>query len=264
MISIKGLTVIFSAGTPDEHRVLDDLDLEVESQEHIALIGSNGAGKTTLLNAIAGTVPAAEGSISIDGLDRTAEPEWKRARYVGRVRQDPLAGTAGDMSVIDNLCIASRKGPRRLLPASTRRSREEMRAALAELGMGLEQRLDENVNRLSGGQRQALTLLMAAVSKPSVLLLDEHTAALDPRNAEKVMELTGRFAERYGLTLISVTHDMKRALSGSTRLIMMHEGRIVADLKGMEKEKLDVADLVELFSRARHESWAQDDVLLAQ
>ncbi len=264
MISISGLTVSFGIGTPDEHRVLDNLSLQVEKGGRVAIIGSNGAGKTTLLNAIAGTVPAQSGRISIDGVDRSAEPEWKRARYVGRVCQDPLAGTAGDMTVLDNLCLAARKGPRRLLPASSRRSREEMKAALAELGMGLEDRLGENVNRLSGGQRQALTLLMAAISKPSVLLLDEHTAALDPRNAEKIMELTERFADRYGLTLLSVTHDMKRALSGSTRLIMMHEGRIVVDVNGSEKAKLDVPDLVEMFSRARHKSWTQDDVLLAE
>lgn len=262
MISLKSVEVTFGRGSLDERRVLRGVDLEVGRGERLSIIGSNGAGKTTLLNAIAGTVPLSGGKVLIDGVDRSLDPEWRRARYVGRVRQDPLAGTAGDMSVIDNLALAARKGPRRLLPALTPRIKRELAARVAELGMGLEDRLGENVGRLSGGQRQALTLLMAAISRPAVLLLDEHTAALDPHNAEIVTGLTRRFVSEYSLTVLSVTHDMRRALEESDRLIMMHEGRIVVDVSGAEKAGLGVGGLVELFGRARKEACAEDELLL--
>jgi putative ABC transport system ATP-binding protein len=262
MIKLENVEVAFGRGTVDERLVLRGIDLEVTKGQRVSVIGSNGAGKTTLLNAIAGSVPLARGKIAIDGIDRGDEPEWMRARYVGRVRQDPLAGTAGDMTVLDNLAIASRKGPRRLCFAVTPRIRRELAARVAELGMGLEDRLRENVNRLSGGQRQALTLLMAAISRPAVLLLDEHTAALDPRNAQIVTGLTNRFVEEYGLTSIAVTHDMRRALSESDRVVMMHEGRIVVDVQGEEKRGLDVEDLVALFGKARGDKLVEDAALL--
>jgi len=262
MIKLEKVEVAFGRGTVDEHLVLRGVDLEVPKGQRVSIIGSNGAGKTTILNAIAGSVPISSGAISIDGVDRGEEPEWKRARYVGRVRQDPLAGTAGDMTVLDNLAVASRKGARRLRFAVTPRIRRELAARVAELGMGLENRLRENVNRLSGGQRQALTLLMAAISRPAVLLLDEHTAALDPRNARIVTDLTRRFVEEYGLTAITVTHDMRRALDESDRLVMMHEGRIVVDIQGKEKEGLDVEDLVALFGKARGGMLVEDGTLL--
>ena len=262
MIRLEGIEVRFGIGTSDERLVLRGLDIEVPRAQRVSVIGSNGAGKTTLLNVIAGSVRPSSGRVSIDGVDRTAEPEWMRARNVGRVRQDPLAGTAGDMSVIDNLAIASRKGRRRLWPAITPRIRRQLAERVAELGMGLEDRLRENVNRLSGGQRQALTLLMAAISRPAVLLLDEHTAALDPRNAEIVTELTRRFAAEYGLTVVAVTHDMGRALDEADRVIMMHEGRIMADLSGAEKESMDVEGLVAFFGAARGGKLVEDGALL--
>jgi len=262
MIKLEAVSVAFGRGSPDERLVLREIDFDVPEGQRVSVIGSNGAGKTTLLNAIAGTVPISGGRVYVDGADRAGESEWKRARYIGRVRQDPLAGTAGGMSVIDNLALAARKGPRRFVPSLPAKLKRELVERVAELGMGLELRLKENVNRLSGGQRQALTLLMAAISRPAVLLLDEHTAALDPRNAEIVTALTRRFVAEYGLTSISVTHDMRRALEEGDRLVMMHEGRIIVDLKGEEKAGMDVAKLVALFSRARGEAFAEDGALL--
>ncbi len=262
MIDIQHLTVIFNAGTPDERAALSDLSLSVPKGQWVSLIGSNGAGKTTLLNAIAGTVPVANGSIVLDGRDCSHDPEYRRARTVGRVRQDPTAGTAPEMTVLDNLALASRKGPRRLLPAKPASLRRLLAERLAELGMGLEERTDENVSRLSGGQRQALALLMAAMTRPAVLLLDEHTAALDPRNADIVMELTRRFVREFGLTALMVTHDMRRALADGDRLIMMHDGGIVADLSGERKSASSVSALVRLFREVRGEEYAEDRDLL--
>ncbi|HOX33007.1 MAG TPA: ATP-binding cassette domain-containing protein [Spirochaetales bacterium] len=262
MIRLEGVEVAFGLGTQDERRVLRGVELEVPKGQRVSVIGSNGAGKTTLLNAVAGSVRLAAGRVLIDGSDRSGEPEWMRSRCVGRVRQDPLAGTAGEMSVLDNLAMASRKGRRRLLPAVTPRLRRELAERVAELGMGLEERLRENVNRLSGGQRQALTLLMAALARPAVLLLDEHTAALDPRNARIVTELTRRLVAEHGLTSIAVTHDMGRALEEADRLLMMHEGRIVADLQGAAKEGMDVEGLVALFGEARGGRLEEDGALL--
>jgi putative tryptophan/tyrosine transport system ATP-binding protein len=261
-IKLEGVQVAFGRGTVDERLVLRGIDLEVRKGQRVNVIGSNGAGKTTLLNAIAGTVPVSAGKVFIGGADRAGESEWMRARYVGRVRQDPLAGTAGGMTVLDNLALAARKGPRRLAPAISPKLRRELVERVAELGMGLEARLGENVNRLSGGQRQALTLLMAAISRPSVLLLDEHIAALDPRNADIVSALTRRFVQEYGLTSIAVTHDMKRALDEGDRVVMMHEGRIIVDLQGEEKDAMDVDKLIALFGKARGALFADDGALL--
>ncbi len=263
MIRVEDIVVSFSLGGGQEHMVLNKLSLEVERGQTVSIIGSNGAGKSTLLNAVAGTVPVRAGKIFLDSRDVTALPEWQRALYVGRVRQDPLAGTAGDMTVLDNLALAARKGPRRFRLATPHRFVREMEGKVAQLGMGLEQRLKENVSRLSGGQRQALALLMAVLSQPSVLLLDEHTAALDPANAEMVGGLTRKFIAEFELTALIVTHDMKRALEQATRIVMMHEGEIIADLSGAEKEKMDVAGLVRLFKRARGAEYAEDRDLLS-
>jgi len=263
MIALERLTVLFNRGTGDERAALSDVSLLVPRGQWVSLIGSNGAGKTTLFNAIAGSVSPAAGKVLIDGQDRTDDAEYVRARIVGRVRQDPSGGTAPDMTVMDNLALASRKGPRRLLPAKPRALKQALKERLAELGMGLEGRCDENVARLSGGQRQALALLMASMTRPAVLLLDEHTAALDPRNADIVMELTRRFVREYGLTAMMVTHDMRRAASEGDRLIMMHEGRIVADLIGQGKKELSVEGLVRLFKEVRGEEYAEDRDLLS-
>jgi len=262
MISVHDILVSFSLGGGAEHTVLRNLTLEVKRGQTVSIIGSNGAGKSTLLNAIAGTVPLQAGKILFDGQDVTPLPEWERAIHVGRVRQDPLAGTAGDMTVLDNLALAARKGPRRFRIATPPKFAREMAERVAELGMGLENRLHENVSRLSGGQRQALTLLMAVLSHPSVLLLDEHTAALDPANAEIVGELTRRFIEEFQLTALIVTHDMKRALDQASRVVMMHEGSIIADLSGPEKDRMDVPGLVRLFKQARGAEYAEDRDLL--
>lgn len=261
MIRIESAFVVFPQGG-EERVALDHVSLHIPQGQTLSLIGSNGAGKSTLLNAIAGSVPMRSGSIGIGGKDVSGEPEWIRARRIGRVRQNPLAGTAGDMTILDNLAIAAKKGPRGLRIAVTPRLARELRDRVAELGMGLENRLRENVSRLSGGQRQALTLLMAVLSRPSVLLLDEHTAALDPANAEIVAGLTRRFIAEYGLTALIVTHDMKAALVQAERVVMMHEGRIVADVSGGEKEKMGVGDLVELFRKARGAEYAEDRGLL--
>jgi putative ABC transport system ATP-binding protein len=262
MIALEGLTVLFNRGTPDERAAIKDLSIVIPRGQWVSVIGSNGAGKTTLFNAIAGSVSPAAGRVLIDGQDRNKDAEYVRARLVGRVRQDPGGGTAPDMTVIDNLALASRKGPRRLLPAKPRSLKLALKERLAELGMGLEERCDENVSRLSGGQRQALALLMAAMTRPAVLLLDEHTAALDPRNADLVMELTRRFVRDYGLTAMMVTHDMRRAAAEGDRLIMMHEGGIVADLSGQDKKDIRVEGLVRLFKEVRGQEYAEDRDLL--
>lgn len=262
MIRVENIVVSFNVGGSQEHTVLKGLSLDVERGQMVSIIGSNGAGKSTLLNAVAGTVPLRSGKIFLDDKDVTGLPEWDRALYVGRVRQDPLAGTAGEMTVLDNLALAARKGPRRFRIATPPKFAREMEGKVAQLGMGLESRLRENVSRLSGGQRQALTLLMAVLSRPSVLLLDEHTAALDPANAEIVGELTRRFVAQFNLTALIVTHDMQRALDQAGRVVMMHDGEIIADLSGEEKEKMDVAGLVRLFKKARGAEYAEDRDLL--
>jgi len=263
MIELDKVSVVFHPNTPDERRALKGVSLRLEKGEFLTVIGSNGAGKSTLLNVVAAAIPAAEGRVLIDGVDRTGEPEYKRARSVGRVFQDPLGGTAAEMSVEDNLIVASRKGRKRILPAKTQSRKREFRDLLAELGMGLENRMGENVARLSGGQRQALTLLMAVVSRPAALLLDEHTAALDPANAEKVLALTERFAAEYGLTVLMVTHDMGRAISVGSRLVMMDGGEVIMDISGEAKRALTVDGLVSRFRELRKKGLDSDRALLS-
>jgi putative ABC transport system ATP-binding protein len=266
VIRLEELSLVFGRGTPDENRALKGINLEVRSGDFITIIGSNGAGKTTLYNAIAGTHPLSSGRIFLSGPEGereiTRESEHRRARYIGRIFQNPLLGTAGRMSLEDNMVISSRKGYRGLSISLNSRTRERFRAELAGLGMGLENRLGDNVELFSGGQRQALTLLMTVMSRPALLLLDEHTAALDPRNAERVMTLTERFAKEYNLTVMMITHNMKDALERGNRLLMMDDGEIILDIGAEEKARLSTAGIVRRFRDKRHKELANDEMLL--
>ena len=251
MIELKNIGIIFAEGTPDENIALKNISLTINKGDFITVIGSNGAGKSTLYNIIAGSLQPTSGSITLDGNDITREPEYKRAHYIGRIFQNPLLGTAGKMSLEDNMIICEKKGYKGLKISLNRKKREQFRQQLAVLGMGLEDRLTDNVEQFSGGQRQALTLLMAVMSHPSLLLLDEHTAALDPANAEVVMNLTRRFAEEYNLTVMMITHNMNHALAYGNRLLMMDAGEIIMDLSGEEKSKLTADAVVERFRQIK-------------
>lgn len=260
MIELKNIGIIFAEGTPDENIALKNISLTINKGDFITVIGSNGAGKSTLYNIIAGALQPTSGSITLDGNDITREPEYKRAHYIGRIFQNPLLGTAGKMSLEDNMIICEKKGYKGLKISLNRKKREQFRQQLAVLGMGLEDRLTDNVEQFSGGQRQALTLLMAVMSHPSLLLLDEHTAALDPANAEVVMNLTRRFAEEYNLTVMMITHNMNHALAYGNRLLMMDAGEIIMDLFGEEKSKLTADAVVERFRQIKQ--GALSDALL--
>lgn len=261
MLELKQVTKVFNPGTVNERPALVDIDLEVAAGDFITIIGSNGAGKSTLLNVIAGVYPPDTGSIRLEGQDITAWPEHRRARYLARVFQDPLLGTAASMTVEENLALALRRGDRkRLVRGVTPADRALFRERLAELGLGLENRLQDKVRLLSGGQRQALTLLMATLKKPQVLLLDEHTAALDPKTAEKILDLTLKLVAEYRLTTLMVTHNLTQALRAGNRTLMMDEGRVVLDLRGEEKQRATVSDLRALFERR---GTLSDRVLLA-
>ena len=260
MIELKNIGIIFAEGTPDENIALKNISLTINKGDFITVIGSNGAGKSTLYNIIAGSLQPTSGSITLDGNDITREPEYKRAHYIGRIFQNPLLGTAGKMSLEDNMIICEKKGYKGLKISLNRKKREQFRQQLAVLGMGLEDRLTDNVEQFSGGQRQALTLLMAVMSHPFLLLLDEHTAALDPANAEVVMNLTRRFAEEYNLTVMMITHNMNHALAYGNRLLMMDAGEIIMDLSGEEKSKLTADAVVERFRQIKQ--GALSDALL--
>lgn len=260
MIELKNIGIIFAEGTPDENIALKNISLTINKGDFITVIDSNGAGKSTLYNIIAGSLQPTSGSITLDGNDITREPEYKRAHYIGRIFQNPLLGTAGKMSLEDNMIICEKKGYKGLKISLNRKKREQFRQQLAVLGMGLEDRLTDNVEQFSGGQRQALTLLMAVMSHPSLLLLDEHTAALDPANAEVVMNLTRRFAEEYNLTVMMITHNMNHALAYGNRLLMMDAGEIIMDLSGEEKSKLTADAVVERFRQIKQ--GALSDALL--
>ena len=248
MLELKNLYKTFNAGTVNEKRAIDGLDLTLEDGDFVTIIGGNGAGKSTTLNLIAGVFPADQGSIILDGVDITRLPEHKRAKYLGRVFQDPMMGTAATMGIEENLALANRRGQRRTLrPGITAQEREKFRKQLAALGLGLEDRMTSNVGLLSGGQRQALTLLMATLKKPRLLLLDEHTAALDPKTADKVLQITEEIVARDKLTTLMVTHNMKHAIQYGNRLIMMDAGKVVVDIRGEEKKNLSVRDLLEKF-----------------
>ncbi len=252
MLKVTGLYKVFNRGTVNERVALENVSLTLEKGDFVTVIGGNGAGKSTLLNCVAGVYPPDGGSIVVDGVDVTRLAEYRRARHLGRVFQDPMRGTCADMNIEENLALARRRGrPRGLSWGVTRREREEYRAMLEALGLGLEDRLSAKVGLLSGGQRQALTLLMATLRAPKLLLLDEHTAALDPRTAKKVLELSDRVISEGGLTTMMVTHNMRDAIRYGNRLIMMSGGGIAVDVSGEEKKNLTVEDLLKLFEKAR-------------
>lgn len=247
MIEIINVKKSFGDGT-DKKTVLNGVNLKLEKGDFVTVIGGNGAGKSTLLNAIGGSIFVDEGKIIIGGKDITRTPEHKRAAFLGRVFQDPLNGTAADMQIIENLALAKRRGKRKTLRwCIGKNETDEYKALLKEFDLGLEERLTQKVGTLSGGQRQALTLLMASLSSPELLLLDEHTAALDPKTAEKVLRLTNEIIARENLTALMITHNMTDALKCGNRLIMMDDGRVVYDVRGEEKLKLAVNDLIEKF-----------------
>ena len=266
MISLQNIDIIFNKNTPDENHALKNINLKINRGDFITVIGSNGAGKSTLYNVIAGTYNPTSGKILLensDGIkDITKEKEYKRAAYIGRIFQNPLLGTAGKMSLEDNMVIASKKGFKGLKISLNNKLREEFKAQLSVLNMGLENRLKDNVEQFSGGQRQALTLLMAVMSRPDLLLLDEHTAALDPTNAAIIMELTRKFAKEYNLTVMMVTHNMQHALDYGTRLLMMDAGEIILDIGREEKEKLTMDDIVAKFRAIKKTSLNSDKMLL--
>jgi putative ABC transport system ATP-binding protein len=263
MLEIKNIWKTFNAGTVNEKTALRGVSLTLEDGDFVTVIGGNGAGKSTLLNAVSGVWAVDRGTISIGGVDVTKLPEHKRAKYIGRVFQDPMMGTAATMQIEENLALAARRGQRRgLRPGITKGEREEYREQLKMLDLGLEDRLTSKVGLLSGGQRQALTLLMATLRKPELLLLDEHTAALDPKTAAKVLDATERIVKKDDLTTLMITHNMRDAIAHGNRLIMMYEGRIVVDVAGEEKQKLTVEQLLEMFSRASGSDEADDKLLL--
>ncbi len=263
MLELKDIRKTFNPGTVTEKAALCGVNLTLAKGDFITVIGGNGAGKSTMLNAIAGTYPVDAGSIVIGGENVTRLPEHRRARLLGRVFQDPMTGTAATMNIEENLALAKRRGqPRHLSWGITAKEREEYREKLKMLDLGLETRMGSKVGLLSGGQRQALTLLMATLKKPELLLLDEHTAALDPRTAAKVLELTRRLIDENGLTALMVTHNMKDALALGNRLIMMHEGRIILDLNQEEKKNLTVDDLLARFGDLSGQELSNDRMLL--
>ncbi len=263
MLEIRNVSKTFNPGTVNEKQALRDLTLTLEDGDFVTVIGGNGAGKSTMLNAIAGVWPVDAGQIIIDGMDVTKLPEHKRAIFLGRVFQDPMNGTAATMEIEENLALARRRGQRRLLARGIKAAeRAEYRELLATFGLGLEDRLTAKVGLLSGGQRQALTLLMATLKKPKLLLLDEHTAALDPKTAAKVLEATDAIVNRDQLTTLMITHNMKDAIAHGNRLIMMDEGRIVLDIRGKEKQGLTGKDLLEKFEEASGEEFANDQAIL--
>jgi putative ABC transport system ATP-binding protein len=264
LLRLRKITKVFSRGSVDEVTALDKIDLDVDAEDYIAIIGSNGAGKTTLLNIIAGVYPPENGGrITVAGREVSGLSEYRRARYVGRVYQDPHTGTAAKMNIEENMAMALLRGqPRGLRVASDKQRRELFHAALAPLGLGLENRLNALVGTLSGGQRQALALVMATLSKPAILLLDEHVATLDPRTAQIVLDLTEMLVKQEKMTTMMVTHNMEMALRHGNRLIMMHKGRIVVDMKQEQRANLTVHDLVVAFERASGEEFVDDSVLL--
>ena len=264
MLDVKNLYKTFNPGTVNEKTALRGVDLHMEDGQFVTVIGGNGAGKSTLLNAVAGVWTADRGTISIGGADVTSLPEHRRAKYIGRVFQDPMMGTAATMQIDENLALAMRRGQRRTLRIGISRSeREGYREMLKILDLGLEDRLTSKVGLLSGGQRQARTLLMATLQKPRLLLLDEHTAALDPKTAAKVLDATERIVGKDRLTTLMITHNMKDAIVYGDRLIMMYDGRIVIDVSGEEKKKLTVRQLLELFEKVSGSDEADDTLLLS-
>ena len=264
MLELHQVCKTFNPGTVNEKAALNHLSLTLEEGDFVTVIGGNGAGKSTMLNAISGVWPVDEGTIRIDGVDVTELSEHRRAVYLGRVFQDPMVGTAGNMTIEENLALAARRGEKRTLRWGIKKSeREQFKELLRPLGLGLEDRLTAKVGLLSGGQRQALTLLMASLKKPKVLLLDEHTAALDPKTAAKVLELSDQIVEEHKLTTLMVTHNMKDAIAHGNRLIMLDAGRVILDIRGEDKKKLTVPELLARFTAASSEEVESDRLLLA-
>ena len=264
MLKIENVKKTFNPGTVNEKVALNGLNLHLKEGEFVTVIGSNGAGKTTMLNAVAGVWGVDSGTITIGGVDVTNLPEYKRAKYIGRVFQDPMMGTAATMQIEENLALAARRGkPRTLRAGITKAEREDYIEQLKILDLGLENRMTAKVGLLSGGQRQALTLLMATLQRPKLLLLDEHTAALDPKTAAKVLDATQRIVEKDHLTTMMITHNMRDAIAYGNRLVMMYEGHIVVDVSGEEKKKLTVEQLLNLFSQASGSDEADDKLLLS-
>ncbi len=265
MLDIKNVEKTFNPGTINEKKALCDISLHLDKGDFVTVIGGNGAGKSTMLNMVAGVYPVDHGRVVIDGVDVTRLPEYKRAKYLCRVFQDPMTGTAADMQIEENLALAARRGKRRTLrPGITAKERAEYRELLKILGLGLENRLTAKVGLLSGGQRQALTLLMATLMSPKVLLLDEHTAALDPKTAKKVLEITDEIVARNNLTTLMITHNMHDAIQYGNRLIMMHEGRIVVDVRGEEKKQLTIEQLLQLFEQSSGSKFGSDKAILSK
>ena len=264
MLEVNNIYKTFNVGTVNQKTALNGVSLHLKEGDFCTVIGGNGAGKSTLLNAVAGVWPVDQGSISIGGVDLTHMPEHKRAKYIGRVFQDPMMGTAATMQIEENLALAARRGkPRSLRIGITKAERAEYIERLKILDLGLEDRLTSKVGLLSGGQRQALTLLMASLVKPKLLLLDEHTAALDPKTAAKVLDATEKIVSRDNLTTLMITHNMKDAIAHGNRLIMMCNGKIVIDVAGEDKKKLTVPQLLELFSKVSGSDEASDKLLLS-
>ena len=264
MLKIDNIRKVFNPGTINEKVALDGVNLTLEEGEFVTVIGGNGAGKSTTLNAVAGVWPVDSGKIYIGGDDVTKLAEQRRAQYLGRVCQDPMTGTATTMSIEENMAIAARRGKSRGLSwGITKAEREKYREMLATLNLGLEDRLTSKVGLLSGGQRQAITLLMASIQKPKLLLLDEHTAALDPKTAAKVLEISDKIIAENHLTAMMVTHNMRDAIAHGNRLIMMHEGKVILNIAGEEKKKLTVQDLLAQFEKVSGEEFANDKALLS-
>ena len=264
MLDIKDISKTFHPGTITEKLALSHVSLHLAPGDFVTVIGGNGAGKSTLMNVIAGTYPVDEGTISIKGTDITKWSEPRRAKFIGRVFQDPMMGTAANMMIEENLAIAKRRGKTPTLRwSSSEKDRREYRELLANLKLGLEDRLESKAGLLSGGQRQALTLLMATLAKPKLLLLDEHTAALDPKTAEKVLALTEEVIEKQKLTTLMITHNMRDALRLGNRLIMMYGGKILFDISGEKKKRLQIKDLLEMFEKAAGSELASDSLLLS-
>ena len=264
MLEIKNVHKTFNKGTINEKKALNGVDLKPQPGDFVTVIGGNGAGKSTMLNMIAGVYPIDQGTILLDGKDISDLPEYKRAYMLGRVFQDPMMGTAAGMEIQENMAMAYRRGKRRGLSwGITKKEKKMFKEKLATLDLGLEERMTSKVGLLSGGQRQALTLLMATLKKPSLLLLDEHTAALDPKTAKKVLDLTEKIVAKDNLTTLMVTHNMKDAINIGNRLIMMNEGRVIYDVSGQEKKNLKVPDLLKKFEEVSGEDFANDRMLLS-
>ena len=263
MLEMKNIINVFNPGTVNEKIALNNFSLTLEDGDFVTVIGGNGAGKSTMMNAIAGVWPVDDGTILIDGQDVTKLPEHKRAKYLGRVFQDPMTGTAATMEIQENLALAKRRGKARtLLPGITAKEREEFRELVKILGLGLEDRMTAKVGLLSGGQRQAVTLLMAALKKPKLLLLDEHTAALDPKTAAKVLETTEYIVNKDHLTTLMITHNMRDAIAHGNRLIMLMDGQVILDIRGEEKKNLTVEDLLHKFEEVSGEEFTSDKAIL--